>query len=149
MEKLTADITNIGVEDRLTDLFEGQYRIPDGIRYNSYLVADERASVFDTVGEAFIGGWLENLDAALGGAEPAYLIVQHMEPDHSAGITAFMRRYPGASVVANAKVFAMMKQFYGDDFDADAPSSPTGTPSPPAAAFTFYFVPMVHCRRSP
>ena len=106
----------IGVKDSVNDLFEGQYRVPHGMRYNSYLLIDEAVAVFDTVDAHFGGEWLCRLANALQGRVPSYLIVQHMEPDHSANIRRFTDAYPDAVVVATAKAFEMMKAFYGEDF---------------------------------
>jgi flavorubredoxin len=112
------DIIPVGVKDLSIDLFEGQYAVPKGMKYNSYLIKDEKTAVFDTVERGFAGEWLFNLESALGGAKPDYLIVQHMEPDHSGSISAFAERWPEAVVVASAKAFSMMKAFYGDEYAA-------------------------------
>ncbi len=111
---ISKDIQYIGVNDRKIDLFEGQYIVPNGMAYNSYAVMDEKVAVMDAVDARFIEEWLGNI-AALG-RTPDYLIVQHMEPDHSAGITAFAARYPAAKIVSSAKAFGMMKNFFGTDF---------------------------------
>ena len=116
MMKITEDIRYIGVNDREIDLFEGQYVVPEGMAYNSYVVLDEKIAVFDTVDGRFGEEWLENMKQVLGGKAPDYLIVQHMEPDHSANIHVFAKAYPNATIVASAKAFAMMKNFFGDDF---------------------------------
>ena len=113
---ITKDIIYIGVNDHDVDLFEGQYIVPDGMAYNSYLVKGEKTAVMDTVDKHFRDQWLENLDKALEGAEPDYLIVQHMEPDHSANIAVFMEKYPKAVVCASKQAFNMMKNFFGTDF---------------------------------
>ena len=113
---ITKDIRYIGVNDHQVDLFEGQYVVPNGMAYNSYLILDEKVAVMDTVDKNFAQPWLSNLEAALAGRTPDYLIVQHMEPDHSANVDVFLRTYPEATVVATAKAFAMMKQFFGDDY---------------------------------
>ena len=113
---ITNDIRYIGVNDHQVDLFEGQYIVPNGMAYNSYLILDEKVAVMDTVDKNFAQPWLSNLEAALAGRTPDYLIVQHMEPDHSANVDVFLRTYPEATVVATAKAFAMMKQFFGDDY---------------------------------
>ena len=113
---ITKDIKYVGVNDREIDLFEGQYVVPNGMAYNSYVILDDKIAVMDTVDARFTHEWLDNLSAALGGRKPDYLIVQHMEPDHSANITNFLKTYPDAAVVASAKAFAMMKQFFGKDF---------------------------------
>ncbi|MBQ9552147.1 MAG: flavin reductase [Clostridia bacterium] len=115
--KITNDITYIGVNDHQLDLFEGQYDVPNGMAYNSYLITDERIAVMDTVDRNFTHEWLDNLDKALNGRKPDYLIVQHMEPDHSANIVNFMKNYPAATIVSSAKAFAMMKNFFGTEFE--------------------------------
>lgn len=107
------DILYIGVNDRLTDLFEGQYPVPNGMSYNSYLILDEKTAVTDTVDARFGGQWLDNLETALAGRLPDYLIVHHMEPDHSASIADFCKKYPNAVIVATAKAFTMMDAFFG------------------------------------
>ena len=110
------DIIYIGVNDHAIDLFEGQYIVPNGMSYNSYLILDESIAVMDSVDAAFRDEWLENIREALGGRKPDYLIVQHMEPDHSANITAFADAYPEAVIVASEKAFRMIKQFFGTDY---------------------------------
>ena len=110
--KVTDDIRYIGVNDHDIDLFEGQYVVPAGMAYNSYVIIDEQIAVFDTVEARFTDEWLGNLEAALGGRTPDYLIVQHMEPDHSANILNFLAKYPAAKVVGNAKTFGMIDQFF-------------------------------------
>ncbi len=115
--KITNDITYIGVNDHEIDLFEGQYDVPNGMAYNSYLITDEKIAVMDTVDQRFTHEWLDNLDKALDGRKPDYLIVQHMEPDHSANIVNFMKNFPGAVVVSSVKAFAMMKNFFGTEFE--------------------------------
>ncbi len=113
---VTNDIRYIGVNDYDVDLFEGQYTVPNGMAYNSYVILDEKTAVMDTVDARFIGQWLEQLEAQLCGRTPDYLVVQHMEPDHSAGIARFLESYPQAAVVASAKAFVMMKNFFGSDY---------------------------------
>ena len=113
---ITETIRYIGVNDHEIDLFEGQYIVPNGMAYNSYVILDEKIAVMDTVDKRFLTPWLENLTAALEGKTPDYLIVQHMEPDHSANIAAFMQTYPNVTVVASAKAFAMMKNFFGNEY---------------------------------
>ncbi len=108
---ITKDILYVGVNDHLVDLFEGQYKVPNGMAYNSYVILDDKTAVVDTTDARFVGEWLQNVETALGGRSPDYLIVQHMEPDHSSGIAAFLDKYPGAAVVGNAKTFAMMDNF--------------------------------------
>ena len=112
---VTKDIRYIGVNDHEIDLFEGMYIVPEGMAYNSYVIMDEKVAVMDTADRHFVQEWMGNLDAALEGRKPDYLIVQHMEPDHSSGIDAFMKAYPEAKVVATAKAFTMMKNFTGTD----------------------------------
>jgi len=113
---ITNDIKYIGVNDHQIDLFEGQYVVPNGMAYNSYAILDEKIAIMDSVDQRFGQEWLENIATALEGRSPDYLIVQHMEPDHSANIALFMDTYPEAVVVASAKAFAMMKNFFGTDF---------------------------------
>ncbi len=114
MTNVTADIRYIGVNDRELDLFEGQYIVPEGMAYNSYVILDEKIAVLDTADRNFTEQWLGNLAEALGGRTPDYLIVQHMEPDHSASIAAFLAAYPDTTVVGNAKTFAILGQFFED-----------------------------------
>ena len=111
--RISDSISYIGVNDHQIDLFEGQYDVPEGMAYNSYVIIDERVAVMDSVDAHFGDQWLANLDAALGGRTPDYLVVQHMEPDHSANITRFMDAFPGAVIVASAKAFEMLGNFYG------------------------------------
>ena len=114
--RITDDIRYVGVNDHQVDLFEGQYVVPNGMAYNSYLILDYKVAVMDTVDKNFTHQWLDNLQRELGGRKPDYLVVQHMEPDHSANIVNFLKIYPEATVVSSAKAFAMMKQFFGTDF---------------------------------
>jgi len=113
---VTNDIKYIGVNDHEIDLFEGQYAVPNGMAYNSYVILDEKIAVLDSVDARFGEEWLGNLKEALNGRTPDYFIVQHMEPDHSANIANFMREYANVKIVASAKAFVMMKQFFGTDF---------------------------------
>ena len=113
---VTNDIKYIGVDDHDIDLFEGQYTVPNGMAYNSYAVVDDKIAVFDTVDARFGDKWLANLDGALGGRKPDYLVVQHMEPDHSSNIKVFADKFPEAKIVASKAAFQMMKQFFGTDF---------------------------------
>ena len=115
--KITNDIRYIGVNDHKIDLFEGQYTVPNGMAYNSYVILDEKIAIMDTVDVGFTHEWLDNLQNALDGRKPDYLVVQHMEPDHSANIMSFVKAYPEAKIVASAKAFAMMKNFFGTDFE--------------------------------
>ena len=109
---VTEDIRYVGVNDHEIDLFEGQYAVPQGMAYNSYVILDEKIAVMDTVDARFGARWLENIAAVIGRREPSYLVVQHMEPDHSANIRRFLERYPGAALVGNAKTFVMLDQFF-------------------------------------
>ena len=113
---ITNDIRYIGVNDHELDLFEGMYVVPEGMAYNSYVILDEKIAVMDSVDAKFGEQWLKNLEEALGGRKPDFLIVQHMEPDHSANITAFMEKYPEAKMVASVKAFQILAQFYGTDY---------------------------------
>ncbi len=114
---ITNDIKYVGVDDHEVDLFEGQYVVPNGISYNSYVVIDEKIAVMDTVDVRFTHEWLDNIQNVLEDKHPDYLIIQHMEPDHSANIVNFINRYPDAKIVSSQKAFAMMKQFFNMDFD--------------------------------
>ncbi len=114
--KITKDIKYIGVNDREIDLFEGQYVVTNGMAYNSYAIIDEKIAIMDTVDAAFTNEWLENVKEALEGRKPDYLVVLHMEPDHSANILNFANSYPDAKIVSSSKAFAMMKNFFGTDF---------------------------------
>lgn len=113
---VTEDIRYIGVNDHDVDLFEGQYTVENGMSYNSYVILDEKVAVMDTVDAHFGVEWLQNLETELNGRRPDYLVVQHMEPDHSANIAVFMETYPEAQIVTSAKAFVMMQQFFGTDF---------------------------------
>ena len=113
---ITKDIHYIGVNDHQVDLFEGQYVVPNGMSYNSYAILDEKVAIMDTVDQNFTHQWLDNIQAVLGERKPDFLVVQHMEPDHSANIANFLKVYPEATVVSSAKAFAMMKNYFGDDY---------------------------------
>ena len=113
---ITDDIKYIGVNDKDIDLFEGQYIVPNGMAYNSYVIIDEKVAVMDTVDARFTDEWLDNIKKTLGERKPDYLVVQHMEPDHSSNIVSFTQSYPDAKIVSSAKAFAMMNQFFGIDF---------------------------------
>ena len=115
---ITKDIRYVGVNDHQVDLFEGQYVVPNGMSYNSYVILDEKVAVMDSVDRNFTHQWLDNLQTVLDGRKPDYLVIQHMEPDHSANIMNFLKVYPEATVVSSAKAFTMMKQFFGDDFES-------------------------------
>lgn len=142
---ITDDIKYIGVNDHRTDLFEGQFDIPNGIAYNSYVILDEKIAVTDTADKNFGDEWFANLDNALDGRKPDYLIVHHMEPDHSANIDAFLKKYPEAQIVATAKAFNMMKGFFGNDYaDRRIVVGEGDTLELGAHTLTFYLAPMVH-----
>ena len=142
---ITKDIKYIGVNDHQVDLFEGQYDVPNGMAYNSYVILDEKVAVMDTVDQNFGEEWLSNLAAVLEGRKPDYLIVQHMEPDHSANIDVFLKRYPETTVVASAKAFTMMKQFFGNDYaDRRIVVGEGDTLSLGKHVLTFVTAPMVH-----
>ncbi len=142
---ITKDIKYVGVNDRKVDLFEGQYIVPEGIAYNSYVILDDKIAVMDTVDAAFTHEWLDNLDGVLGGRTPDYLIIQHMEPDHSANIVNFTKAYPAAKIVSSAKAFAMMKNFFGNDFaDRKVVVGEGDTLSLGRHTLTFVTAPMVH-----
>lgn len=142
---ITKVIHYVGVNDHEVDLFEGQYIVPNGMSYNSYVIEDEKIAVMDTVDLRFGQEWLDNIAAVLGSREPDYLVVQHMEPDHSANIDTFLKRYPNASVVANVKTFGMMEQFFpglsipNRTVVKDGESLCLGRHT-----LTFVFAPMVH-----
>ena len=143
--KITNDIRYIGVNDREIDLFEGQYVVPEGMAYNSYVILDEKIAVMDSVDARFGKTWLENLHSVVGDRAPDYLIVQHMEPDHSACIALFAKAYPQAKIVASAKAFAMMKNFFGTDFaDRQLVVGEGSTLSLGKHELTFLTAPMVH-----
>lgn len=114
--KVTNDIKYIGVNDHKIDLFEGQYEVPNGIAYNSYAIIDEKIAIMDTVDAAFTEEWMENISKTLGDRQPDYLIIQHMEPDHSANIMNFVKAYPDVKIVSSSIAFKMMKNFFGTDF---------------------------------
>ena len=142
---ITDTIKYIGVNDRQIDLFEGQYRVPNGMSYNSYVILDEKIAVVDTVDAAFTHEWLDNLQGVLSGRKPDYLIVQHMEPDHSANILSFMSVYPETAIVSSAKAFAMMKNFFGTEFEDNRIIVGEGdTLSLGSHSLTFVTAPMVH-----
>lgn len=143
--QITKDIRYIGVNDHEIDLFEGQYIVPEGMAYNSYVILDDQIAVMDTVDGNFVEQWLQNLQAALQGRTPDYLIVQHMEPDHSAGIAAFMRAYPQATVVANARAFAMLQNFYALPLEGCKKEVADGeTLTLGRHTLQFVFAPLVH-----
>ena len=142
---ITNDIRYIGVDDHPVDLFEGQYVVPNGMSYNSYAIMDEKIAFMDTVDQNFTGEWMHNIEAALEGRQPDYLVVHHMEPDHSANIHAFLTAYPAATVVSSAKAFTMMKQFFGTDYaDRRIVVGEGSTLSLGKHTLTFVTAPMVH-----
>lgn len=145
MESITPSLRYVGVNDHAVDLFEGQYTVPNGMSYNSYVLLDEKVAVFDTVDIHFTEQWLANIAAALDGRKPDYLIVHHMEPDHSASIFAFLQAYPETTVVATAKALAMMGDFFeGLSLSNTLPAANGGTLSLGAHTLNFVFAPMVH-----
>ena len=142
---ITQDIKYIGVNDREIDLFEGQYHVPNGMAYNSYLITDEKIAVVDTVDARFTEKWLSNLENELSNKAPDYLIVQHMEPDHSGSIKAFCDKYPETVVVANAKAYNMIKNFFGTDLsDRQIAVGENDTLKLGKHTLTFITAPMVH-----
>ena len=143
--RITNDIIYVGVNDHKIDLFEGQYVVPNGMAYNSYILFDEKIAVFDGVDGDFTDEWLSNIEKALDGKSPDYIIVQHMEPDHSAGVLAFTKKYPNAIVVSNSKAFTMMKNFFGTDFaDRRIAVGELDTLCLGKHTLTFVTAPMVH-----
>ncbi len=144
-KKVTEDILYVGVNDHQVDLFEGQYKVPNGMAYNSYVILDEKTAVMDTVDINFGQQWLANLEEALAGRTPDYLVVQHMEPDHSANIPAFLEKYPQAKVVATAKAFDMMGQFYSLELEGRKVTAENGGALALGKhTLHFVFAPMVH-----
>ncbi len=142
---ITNDIKYIGVHDRKIDLFEGQYIVPEGIAYNSYAIIDEKVAIMDTVDANFKDEWFANIEKALGGRCPDYLVVHHMEPDHSANIVHFIEKYPQAKIVSSDKAFVMMKNFFGRDFaDNKMVVGEGDTLSLGKHELTFCTAPMVH-----
>ena len=142
---ITNDIRYIGVNDHQVDLFEGQYVVPNGMSYNSYVILDEKVAIFDTVDAAFTHEWLDNIQNTLGSRKPDYLIIQHMEPDHSANIRNFAKAYPDTVIVSSAKAFQMMKNFFGTDFaDRQLVVGEGSTLSLGKHQLTFVTAPMVH-----
>ena len=143
--KVTPDIKYIGVNDHKIDLFEGQYVVPNGMSYNSYAILDDKIAIMDTVDRNFTHEWLDNIQQALQDRTPDYLVVQHMEPDHSANIDAFLSLYPNATVVASAKTFSMMKNFFGTDYaDRQLVVGEGDVLSLGRHTLTFIAAPMVH-----
>ena len=143
--KITDSIKYVGVNDHQVDLFEGQYKVPNGISYNSYVILDEKVAVMDTVDANFTDEWLGNLARVLNGRKPDYLVVQHMEPDHAANVANFMKVYPETTVVANAKTFVMIKNFFELDLEGKKLVVENGSSlSLGSHTLTFVFAPMVH-----
>ena len=143
--KITDTIKYVGVNDHQIDLFEGQYKVPNGMAYNSYVILDEKIAVMDTVDANFTHEWLDNLEQALNGRKPDYLIVQHMEPDHAANVANFLKVYPDTTVVANAKTFNMIRNFFDLDLESQKLEVKNGgTLSLGKHNLTFVFAPMVH-----
>ena len=143
--KITNNIRYVGVNDKEIDLFEGQYAVPNGMSYNSYVILDEKIAVLDTVDARFGQEWMSNLQEVLGEKTPDYLIVHHMEPDHSSNITVFMEKYPGATVVASDRAFTLMKQFFGNDYEDRRIIVKEGdTLTLGSHILTFVAAPMVH-----
>ena len=133
------------MNDHEIDLFEGQFTVPNGMAYNSYVITDEKTAVMDTVDARFTAEWLGNIESVLGGRKPDYLVVQHMEPDHSANIVNFLTAYPEATVIANSKTLTMMKNFFDYDFDGKVQLVEDGSSiSLGRHELTFVFAPMVH-----
>ena len=142
---ITNDIRYIGVNDHQVDLFEGQYVVPNGMSYNSYVILDEKVAIMDTVDQNFTEEWLNNIEKVLEGRQPDYLVVHHMEPDHSANIHKFLTKYPNAVVVSSAKAFTMMKQFFGTDYaDRRIVVGEGDTLTLGKHTLTFVTAPMVH-----
>ncbi|MDE5766406.1 MAG: FprA family A-type flavoprotein [Clostridia bacterium] len=144
MFNVTDDIIYVGVDDLDIDLFEGQYKVPHGVSYNSYVCLDKKIAVFDTVDIRKADEWLKNVESALNGAQPDYLIVSHVEPDHSASIPAFLKKYPSATVVGNEKTFVLIKRFYGDIVTEKLTVKDGGELDLGRHKITFVFAPMVH-----
>ena len=143
--KITNDIKYVGVNDHKVDLFEGQYIVPNGMAYNSYVIMDEKIAVMDTVDANFTEEWLDNVSKVLGDRKPDYLVIQHMEPDHSANIAQFLKAYPQTTLVGNAKTFTMMDQFYKVDSAVERLAVKDGeTLNLGTHTLTFVFAPMVH-----
>ena len=142
---ITKDIKYIGVNDHRLDLFEGQYAVPNGMAYNSYAIIDEKIAIMDSVDIGFGSEWIENINSALAGRAPDYLVIQHMEPDHSSSIMRFVEAFPNTTLVSSAKAFAMMKNFFGTDFTDNRIVVGEGdTLSLGKHTLTFFTAPMVH-----
>ncbi|MGN0812051.1 MAG: FprA family A-type flavoprotein [Candidatus Coproplasma sp.] len=145
MEMSVENIVKVGVEDRQIDLFEGMYKVPDGVTYNSYVVIGEKIAVIDSVDAHFSNKWLANIDRVIGGKSPDYLIVQHMEPDHSGSVDAFVKKYPDAVVVGNSKTMVMLGEYFGASFPKNTLVVKDGeTLDLGGRMLKFIFAPMVH-----
>ncbi len=142
--KITDSIKYVRVNDHQVDLFEGQYAVPNGMAYNSYVILDDKIAVMDTVDANFTHEWLDHLQQVLNNRKPDYLIVQHMEPDHAANVANFLKVYPDTTVVANAKTFTMIKNFFDLDLDGQKLEVKNGTLFTGSHNLTFVFAPMVH-----
>jgi flavorubredoxin len=143
--EITKDIKYVGVNDHKIDLFEGQYEVPNGMAYNSYVILDEKIAVLDTVDKDFKDEWLDNINDVLGGKNPDYLIVHHMEPDHSSNILEFLKKYPNTKIVSSEKAFAIMKNFFKTDFNENRVVVGEGDKlSLGNHELTFLTAPMVH-----
>lgn len=142
--KKAKDIIYVGVDDTTLDLFEGQYVVPEGMSYNSYVIVDEKVAVMDAVDKAKIAEWLSNVEDALAGRQPDYLVISHMEPDHSAGVAAFAAKYPEVTVVGNVKIFDMFRNFYGAELPLKLLVKEGDKLSLGEHELTFYSAPMVH-----
>lgn len=141
---ITNNIKYIGVNDHKIDLFEGQYIVPNGMAYNSYVILDEKVCIMDTVDQNFVTEWLDNLEKVLNGRTPDYLVIHHMEPDHSSGIIEFLMKYPNAYVVGNLKTFKMISQFFNYDFTNKVIVNDKDILKLGKHELTFTFAPMVH-----
>ena len=142
--KKAKDIIYVGVDDTTLDLFEGQYVVPEGMSFNSYVIMDEKVAVMDAVDKAKIAEWLSNVEDALAGRQPDYLVISHMEPDHSAGVAAFAAKYPEVTVVGNVKIFDMFRNFYGAELPNKLLVKEGDKLSLGEHELTFYSAPMVH-----
>ena len=143
-KSITNDIFYVGVNDHQIDLFEGQYIVPNGMAYNSYIIKDELIAIMDTVDQHFTDEWLKNIEQVLGNEKPTYLVVQHMEPDHSANIINFLKKYPETYVVGNAKTFKMMDQFFHAEIKQKLVVNDGDSLNLGKHVLTFVFAPMVH-----
>ena len=143
-KSVTQDIFYVGVNYHKIDLFEGQYIVPNGMAYNSYVIKDELIAIMDTVDQNFTEEWLNNIAQVLGNEKPTYLVVQHMEPDHSANIINFLKKYPGTYVVGNAKTFKMMEQFFNQEIPNKMVVNDGDSLNLGKHVLTFVFAPMVH-----